>query len=107
MLWLNLSAFVVTAIATGYLFFIVSKTAKELKKGFLFLALGILISVSIHSFGEFLESFGIINTESLLLLMPLMVLIGSILILIGSVVIFNVITQIQGGGGRSLKNEKK
>ena len=88
---LNLLAFVVAVIATGYLFFVVSKTAKELKKGFLFLALGVLISLSIHSFAEFLESIGLMNVKILGNVMPSLVLVGSVLLLIGSIQIYRVI----------------
>src|SRR3989338_6994831 len=91
MLWLNFSAFVVTAIAAGYLFFVVSRTAKELKKGFLFLALGVFISLSIHSFAEFLESVGLMNVKILVNVMPPLVLVGSVLLLIGSIQIYRVI----------------
>ncbi len=109
MWWLNISAFIVATIATGYLFFVVSKTAKELKKGFLFLTIGILISLNIHSFAEFLESIGAINIELLVKVMPALVLIGAIFILIGCIKIYDVSCSVsrRSGGGAFLKNEKR
>ena len=91
-------------IATEYLFLVANKTEKELKKEFLFLALGVLLSLNIHSFREFLESIGVISIEFLVLLMHVLVLIGNILILIGSITIFNIIQQIRRG---ILKKNKK
>ena len=70
-------------VATVYLFLIVKETAGGLRKGFLLLAVGVLISLGIHSFAEFLEAYGFLDIEVLLSIMPVFVFVGTCFLISG------------------------
>ena len=74
-----------------YLFITANKTKGELKKGLTFISVGILIALTTHSFFEFLESWGYLNAESLLHIMPILVVIGTIPLLYGTYIFYKLI----------------
>ena len=91
---LNLLAAIVAIAASVYLFYISSKTAKGLKTGFVWLAIGVSVGLAIHSSAEFLESAKIIDVELLVKIMPPLVLLGSLMILTGSIILYRTIKSV-------------
>jgi Na+/serine symporter len=81
---LNIISAILAMVATVYLFRLSKYTAGELKKAYLFSALGIFLALTVHSLAEFFEIFGIIGIETLRLIMPILVLLGSSLLIIGT-----------------------
>ena len=59
------------------------KLEGNLKTSYIYISIGILIAVTIHSFLEHLESLGVISTENLLVAMPILVSFGAISFIIG------------------------
>ena len=91
MWYINLAAGVAAIVASTYLFYIVAHTAKGLKIGFLWMAVGIFIGLTLHSLAEFAESVGIVDVELLVKIMPSLVLIGSLMVLAGTVILYKTI----------------
>lgn len=87
--FINLISLAIAVIAVIYLIYVITiQTAKGLRTGFLLLAVGIFISVAMHSLFETLERLELIGTGPLIQIMPVLVLIGSLLILAGAYTLY-------------------
>lgn len=95
---INLISLAIAVIAVIYLIYVITtQTAKGLRTGFLLLAVGIFISVAIHSLFETLERLELIGTGLLIQIMPVLVLIGSLLILAGAYTLYTTFKNVNKG----------
>ena len=94
--YLYLISAIVSLIAIVYLLLTLNKFQGGLKTSTYLLAFGILIAVTIHSFFEGLQAFGIIKIETLHIIMPVLILIGSLFLLYGTYVLHGTIKGVAG-----------
>ena len=84
---INLIAMIITLTITGMIVYLSFKT-KIMQTNLLLLALGIFISIGIHSVIEFLEAINLLSIGVLIILMPILVVIGTIILLIATLRIY-------------------
>ncbi len=91
---INTLSAIIALISVIYLFITASKCSGKLKISIMLLAVGVLIALGLHSLSEALESFGVINTDTLLTIMPYLVLFGSLILIWGTYKLYNTISFI-------------
>ncbi len=80
---------VIASIILVLSYYKVAKKSITLSKGFVKIALGLFIAIFLHSLSELLELLGFIDVESLMIIMPILVIIGGLLIIIGAFEIYH------------------
>lgn len=78
---------VIVSCISAILLIKLSFHTESLRKGFLFISLGYVISVLIHSVAEYLESVDLLSHGVLIDIMPLMISFGSLMIIWGILVV--------------------
>ena len=85
---LNIASTLVSIVAVAIFFSLGNKTEGNKQIGFYLISFGILTSLAIHSGFEALETFDYINIETLVLIMPILIMIGTSTMLLGAYLIF-------------------
>ena len=81
---LNLVAMVAAGIMTFVIFLLASRS-RLLRRCLIFLGCGLFSGMTIHAAAEYLEVAGLISTETLIALMPVLVTVGSVFIIAAGV----------------------
>jgi len=88
---LNITAFLIAGFATAFAFYL-SRESRLLRKGLILISSGLFVAIGIHALAELLESSGYLDSDILIIIMPIFVSIGSILIVVGAKVILDNVT---------------
>ena len=88
---LNIIATLTSTVALVIFFRASLNFSEELRTCFRLFAFGIFAAITFHSITESLESFGIVETTTLFIIMPILVTIGSIVIIYSGIFLERII----------------